>query len=235
MSKYPTQNPPSYGQAVGTQSHGQQSTQRPFLKNSLEILTSEMPPELENIAIKVADDAIEGIRSRNGDLANTDLAKKISEDFGNRLGYGEWNCMVWSSKISGSDLNYWFQFGDNSSILFELGAFVVALYSQFHTVAEGQNNIIVVKAFMNQQMQNQTIEVVRDALQRSKRDQEFRPVAHIKDRMGDIFGDSKRWQVVRGPAHPAFDFEIDTDGDNFIELRVEDLSYLIFMSERSDD
>ena len=46
---------------------------------------------------------------------------------------------------------------------------------------------------MNQQMQNQTIEVVRDALQRSKRDEGFRPVNYIKDRMGDIFGDSKRW------------------------------------------
>jgi hypothetical protein len=232
MSKYPTQNPPSYGQAVGVVGGGQ--PQRPYLRNALEILTSEMPVELENIAVKVADDAIESIRSRNGDLANSDLAKKISEDFGTRVGFGEWNCMVWSSKISGSDLNYWFRFGENSSILFELGSFVIGLYSQFHTVAEGLNNIIVVKTFMNQQMQNQTIEVVRDALQRAKRDPDFRPVAHIKDRMGDIFGESKRWQVARGPAHPTFDYEIDTDGDNFIELRVEDMAYLVFMSERSD-
>jgi hypothetical protein len=77
------------------------------LKNSLEILTSEMPVELENIAVQVADNAIETLRSRQNDLTNSDLAKRISEDFGSAVGYGEWNCMVWSSKIAGSDLNYW--------------------------------------------------------------------------------------------------------------------------------
>lgn len=29
-------------------------------------------------------------------------------------------------------------------------------------------------------------------------------------------------------------FQLDTDGDNFIELRVEGRAYLIFLSERSD-
>ena len=66
-----------------------------------------MPAELENIAVKVADDAIDSIRDRHNDLSNSDLAKKISEDFAHAVGYGEWNCMVWSAKIPGSDLNYW--------------------------------------------------------------------------------------------------------------------------------
>ena len=29
-------------------------------------------------------------------------------------------------------------------------------------------------------------------------------------------------------------FQLDTDGDDFIELRIEDMTYLIFKSERSD-
>ncbi|OWA50219.1 hypothetical protein BV898_14744 [Hypsibius exemplaris] len=237
MSKYPpvypaaSAYPPSYGAATGNSS----TPARPFLKNSLEILTSEMPPQLENMAVQVADAAIESIRDRHGDLSNSDLAKKISEDFGATVGYGEWNCMVWSAKIAGSDLNYWFRFGDNSSVMFELGPFIVALYTQFHTTVQPQDdNMEVVKTFMSQQTQNQTIAVVRDAVQRGKRDENFRPVAHIKDRMGDLFGDAKRWQCIRSPSHPAFDFELDTDGDDFIELRVEDMTYLIFKSERSD-
>jgi len=237
MSKYPpvypaaSAYPPPYGAVTGTQG----TPGRPYLKNSLEILTSEMPVELENIAVQVADNAIESIRDRHGDLSNSDLAKKISEDFAAAVGYGEWNCMVWSAKIPGSDLNYWFRFGDNSSVMFELGAFIVALYTQFHTTVAPPDNVEVVKTFMSQNIQNQTIAVVRDAIQRGKRDENFRPVAHIKDRMGDLFGDAKRWQCIRGPAHPAFDFELDTDGDDFIELRVEDMTYLIFKSERSDD
>jgi len=237
MSKYPpvypaaSGFPPSYSSATG----GTHTPGRPFLKNSLEILTSEMPAELENIAVKVADDAIDSIRDRHNDLSNSDLAKKISEDFAAAVGYGEWNCMIWSSKIAGSDLNYWFRFGDNSSVMFELGAFIVAIYTQFHTTVSPPDNVEVVKTFMSQQIQNQTIDVVLDAIRRGKRDENFRPVAHIKDRMGDLFGDTKRWQCIRGPAHPAFDFELDTDGDDFIELRVEDLTYLIFKSERSDD
>ncbi|GAV08484.1 hypothetical protein RvY_18167 [Ramazzottius varieornatus] len=235
MSKYPpaypSANPPAYGVVAGS---GNSTPGRPYLKNSLEILSSEMPADLENLAVQVADKAIESIRSRHNDLSNTDLAKKISEDFAEAVGYGEWNCMIWSSKIEGSQLNYWFRFGDNSSVVFELGAFVVALYSQFHTTVAPPDNVQVVKTFMNNQRQLETIAVVKEALQQSKGDADFRPVAHIKDRMGELFGDTNRWQCVRGPAHPAFDFELDTDGDDFIELRIEDMTYLIFKSERSD-
>jgi len=229
---YPS-NPPAYGTIYG----GNSTPQRPFLKHSLEILESQMPPEMENMAVQVADNAIDSVRSRGNDLANTDLAKKISEEFGRTVGYGEWNCMVWSGKLSGSDLNYFFRFGDNSSILFELGSFVVSLYTQFHTTVSPQTgNIEVVKTFMPESMQRATIDVVRDASQRERTDSSgsFRAVAHIKDRMGEIYGNPKRWQCVRGPAHPDFDFELDTDGDNFIELRIQDRSYVVFLSERSD-
>jgi hypothetical protein len=235
MSKYPPvypQAPPPYGSVVG----GQGTPQRPFLKNSLEILESQMPVEMENIAVQVADNAIDAIRGRNGDLANSDLAKTISINFGNAIGYGEWNCMVWSAKLSGSDLNYFFRYGDNSSVMFELGQFVITLFTQFHTtVAPQTNNVEVVKTFMPESMKNTTIGVVLDAIRREKSgDESFRAVCFIKDRMGEIFGNGNRWQCLRGPAHPDFDFELDTDGDHFIELRVQGRAYVVFLSERSD-
>lgn len=76
-----------------------------------------MSTEMENLAVQVADKAIESIRGRNGDLANSDLAKTISSEYEKAVGFGEWNCMVWSSKLSGSDLNYFVSHNDCLSFI----------------------------------------------------------------------------------------------------------------------